>query len=67
MSHYRFIQAEQATYPIIVLCRALRVARSAYYAWARRGVSAREATACAPPALRYPRADRDNMAFGGGR
>ena len=41
MSHYRFIQAEQATSPIAVLCRALRVARSAYYAWARRGVSAR--------------------------
>jgi putative transposase len=38
---YRFIQAEQATYPITVLCRVPRVARSAYYAWARRGVSAR--------------------------
>ena len=41
MSHYRFIHAERATYPIVVLCRVLRVARSAYYAWARRGVSAR--------------------------
>ncbi len=41
MSHYRFIRAERATYPIVVLCRVLRVARSAYYAWARRGVSAR--------------------------
>ena len=41
MNHYRFIHAERATYPIIVLCRVLRVARSAYYAWARRGVSAR--------------------------
>jgi len=49
--HYRFIQAEQATYPIIVLCRALRVARSAYYAWARRGVSAR---ATADAALTRP-------------
>ncbi len=41
MSQYRFIHAEKATYPIVVLCRALRVARSAYYAWARRGASAR--------------------------
>jgi len=41
MSHYRFIHAERATYPITILCRVLRVARSAYYAWARRGVSAR--------------------------
>ena len=41
MNHYRFIHAERATSPIAVLCRVLRVARSAYYAWARRGVSAR--------------------------
>lgn len=40
MSRYRFIQAEQATYPIAVLCRALGVARSGYYAWLRHGVSA---------------------------
>jgi transposase InsO family protein len=41
VSHYRFIQAERATYPVAILCRVLGVARSAYYAWARRGVSAR--------------------------
>lgn len=41
MSRYRFILVERATYPITVLCRVLQVARSAYYAWARRGVSAR--------------------------
>ncbi len=41
MSRYRFIRAERATYPITILCRVLHVARSAYYAWARRGVSAR--------------------------
>jgi len=41
MNRYRFIHAERANYPIIMLCRVLRVARSAYYAWARRGVSAR--------------------------
>jgi len=41
MSRYRFIHAERATYPVTILSRVLRVARSAYYAWARRGVSAR--------------------------
>jgi len=41
VSRYRFIQAEQANYPVTLLCRVLAVARSAYYAWARRGVSAR--------------------------
>ncbi len=43
MSRYRFIQAEKAEYPVTVLCRVLQVARSGYYAWARRGVSARAA------------------------
>jgi len=41
MSRYRFIHAERANYPITILCRVLDVARSAYDAWARRGVSAR--------------------------
>ena len=41
MSRYRFIHAERANYPVMTLCRVLAVARSAYYAWARRGVSAR--------------------------
>lgn len=41
MSRYRLILEEQAAYPIALLCRVLGVARSAYDAWARRGVSAR--------------------------
>jgi len=41
MSRYWFIHTERANYPITALCRVLRVARSAYYAWARCGVSAR--------------------------
>ena len=41
MSHYRFIQEEKAAFPIATLCRVLEVGRSGYYAWARRGVSAR--------------------------
>ena len=39
--------------PSTLLCRVLRVARSAYYAWARRGVSARaQADADSPPRSR---------------
>ena len=41
MSRYRFIAVEQAHYPITVLCRALGVSRAGFYAWKRRGVSAR--------------------------
>jgi putative transposase len=41
VSRYRFISAEKAHYPITILCRVLDVGRSGYYAWARRGVSAR--------------------------
>ena len=41
MSRYRFIQAEKAAYPVTILCGVLHIARSGYYAWARRGVSAR--------------------------
>ncbi len=41
MSRYRFIHAERANYPITILGRVLAVARAAYDAWARCGVSAR--------------------------
>ena len=41
MSRYRFIRAERANYPIATLCCVLCVSRFGYYAWARRGVSAR--------------------------
>jgi transposase InsO family protein len=39
---YQVIQAEKAHYPIAVLCRVLHVARSGFYAWCRRGESARQ-------------------------
>ena len=42
MSHYRFIVAHQANYPTAMLCRVIGVARAGYYAWLRRGVSARQ-------------------------
>jgi putative transposase len=38
---YRFIQAEKAHYPVGVLCQILAVARSGFYAWCRRPMSAR--------------------------
>lgn len=33
---YRFIANEATTYPVAILCRALGVSRSGYYAWKRR-------------------------------
>lgn len=42
MSRYRFIEAEQACYPIALVCRVLRVARAGYYAWRSRSLSARQ-------------------------
>jgi len=36
-----FIEAEKAQYPIGVLCDVLQVSRSGFYAWRRRGPSAR--------------------------
>jgi transposase InsO family protein len=41
VGRYRFTRAEEARYPVALLCRVLGVARSGFYAWARRGVSAR--------------------------
>ena len=41
MSRYRFIMAEQAVFPIALLCRVVGVSRTGYYAWTRRGVSVR--------------------------
>ena len=41
MSRSRLIREEQAAYPITLLCRVLRVARSADDAWAGRGASTR--------------------------
>ncbi len=41
MSRYRCIRVEQAEYPVTLRCRVRQVTRSACYAWARRGVSAR--------------------------
>jgi transposase InsO family protein len=39
---FRFILAEKANYPVVVMCRVLRVARSGFYAWARREPSVRD-------------------------
>ncbi len=43
MSVYGFIEGEKGRYPVSLICRVLRVARSGYYAWRTRGVSARAA------------------------
>lgn len=39
---YRFIEAEKANYPVVVLCRVLKVSRSGFYLWSSRGPSRRE-------------------------
>lgn len=38
---FRFIQAEKAHYPIVVLCSVLQVSRAGFYAWQRRPLSER--------------------------
>ncbi|MCI0385904.1 IS3 family transposase [Streptomyces sp. CNQ085] len=49
---YRFIHAEKANYPIVLLCRVPHVARSSYYAW-REGEAARRARQAADDALAH--------------
>ena len=41
MSRYRFIAGEKAHHSVVLLCRVLGVAQSAFYAWQRQHVSAR--------------------------
>ena len=41
MSRYRFIAAEKAHHSVVLLCRVLGVAKSAFYAWQRQKLSAR--------------------------
>jgi len=55
VSRYRCSHAERATSAIATLCRVLGVARSAYYAWARRGSMRRcGRRASAAPASAWP-------------
>ena len=42
MTRFRFVEQEKARYPIRILCSALGVSPSGYYAWRSRGPSARE-------------------------
>ncbi|MEV0282288.1 IS3 family transposase [Streptomyces sp. NPDC050610] len=49
---YRFIHAEKAHFTIVLLCRVMKTARSAYYAWAA-GIAAREVRRRADEALAH--------------
>ena len=40
---YQFVTAHASEYPVTMLCRVLGLARSGYYAWQARSVSARKA------------------------
>jgi len=39
---YPFINAEKANYPVVILCRVMRVSRAGFYAWQKRPSSMRE-------------------------
>ena len=41
MNLFKFVDAEKATYPVSLLCRALKASRSGYYAWKSRPPSKR--------------------------
>lgn len=42
MSPYELVDSEKAAFPVAVLCEAVGVSRSAYYAWRRSSPSSRE-------------------------
>jgi putative transposase len=42
VTRFRFVEQEKARYPVRVLCEAVGVSPSGYYAWRGRGPSARE-------------------------
>jgi putative transposase len=42
VTRFRFVEQEKARYPVRVLCEAVGVSPSGYYAWRSRGPSARE-------------------------
>ncbi len=43
MTAYRFIDAEKAIWSVRIICRALHVARSAYYDWKKARTTERAA------------------------
>jgi len=48
VTRFRFVEQEQARYPVRILCAALGVSPSGYYVWRSRGPSARAPARAAP-------------------
>ena len=48
MKTYKHVQAEKAKYPVYLLCKVLKVSRSGYYQWIKKGA-------------KTPRSDEDNL------
>jgi len=41
VSTYPLIHAQKASFPIVMMCRLLKISRASYYAWVERPASAR--------------------------
>jgi hypothetical protein len=51
---WRFIERESTHFSLAALCRACRVSRSAFYAWAKKGEGPDRIPSMAPPGSRPP-------------